>query len=79
MTNKLRALLEDHKSRDPTANCRCRFSGQTPNPTSGATHFLNPVIVRERRGGSLPWARGEGRPIGRHTFYFPDDGYASRQ
>jgi spore germination cell wall hydrolase CwlJ-like protein len=49
------------------------LSGQTPDPTAGATHFLNPVIVWERRGGSLPlWARGEGRPIGRHTFYSPD-------
>jgi spore germination cell wall hydrolase CwlJ-like protein len=49
------------------------LSGRTPDPTSGATHFLNPIIVRERRGGSLPlWARGEGRPIGRHTFYSPD-------
>jgi len=49
------------------------LSGQTPDPTAGATYFLNPIIVRERRGGSLPsWARGEGQPIGRHTFYSPD-------
>jgi spore germination cell wall hydrolase CwlJ-like protein len=46
---------------------------RVPDPTAGATHFLNPTIVRERRGGSLPsWAQGEGRPIGRHTFYSPD-------
>ena len=46
------------------------LAGEIPDPTSGATHFLNPVIVRQRRGGSLPkWARGEGLPIGRHTFY----------
>lgn len=46
------------------------LSGEMPDPTSGATHFLNPVIVRARRGGSLPkWARGDGLPIGRHTFY----------
>jgi len=56
------------------------LSGQTPDPTAGATHFLNPTIVRERRGGSLPsWASGEGRPIGRHTFYSPDEGDASPQ
>jgi spore germination cell wall hydrolase CwlJ-like protein len=56
------------------------LSGQTPDPTAGATHFLNPTIVRERRGGSLPsWARGEGRPIGRHTFYSPEEGDASPQ
>jgi spore germination cell wall hydrolase CwlJ-like protein len=49
------------------------LSGQEPDPTAGATHFLNPTIVRKRRGGSLPqWARGEGQPIGRHTFYAPD-------
>jgi len=49
------------------------LSGQTPDPTAGATHFLNPIIVRERRGGSLPsWASGAGQPIGRHTFYSPD-------
>ena len=47
------------------------LSGQTPDPTAGATHFLNPTIVRERRDGALPsWARGEGLPIGNHTFYF---------
>jgi spore germination cell wall hydrolase CwlJ-like protein len=56
------------------------LSGQTPDPTAGATHFLNPTIVRERRGGALPsWAAGEGRPIGSHTFYFPEEGDASPQ
>ena len=50
-------------------------SGQTPDPTAGATHFLNPILVRARRGGSLPsWASGEGRPIGRHVFYSGDHG-----
>ena len=53
------------------------LSGQMPDPTAGATHFLNPVIVRQRRGGSLPsWARGEGQPIGRHTFYSLSEGGA---
>jgi len=48
------------------------LTGEMPDPTAGATHFLNPTIVRQRRGGSLPsWARGEGQPIGRHTFYLP--------
>ena len=56
------------------------LSGQTPDPTAGATHFLNPTIVQERRNGSLPsWARGEGLPIGSHTFYFPEGGDASPQ
>jgi hypothetical protein len=49
------------------------LNGATPDPTAGATHFLNPEIVRGRRGGSLPaWARGEGQPIGNHTFYSPE-------
>lgn len=48
------------------------LAGEMPDPTAGATHFLNPVIVRQRRGGSLPsWAHNEGQPIGRHVFYAP--------
>ena len=50
------------------------LTGEMPDPTAGATHFLNPTIVRQRRGGSLPsWARGEGQPIGKRTFYSPDE------
>src|SRR4029078_525195 len=30
------------------------LDGDIPDPTSGATHFLNETIVRQRRGGSLP-------------------------
>jgi spore germination cell wall hydrolase CwlJ-like protein len=49
------------------------LAGHIPDPTAGATHFLNPVIVRERRGGSLPsWADRDGQPIGRHVFYCPE-------
>jgi spore germination cell wall hydrolase CwlJ-like protein len=49
--------------------------GKMPDPTAGAMYFLNPTVVRERRGGSLPsWAQGEGQAIGRHTFYRPDEG-----
>ena len=56
------------------------LTGQSLDPTAGATHFLNPTIVRKRRGGSLPsWALGEGQPIGRHTFYLPDEGEAAPQ
>ena len=54
------------------------LTGQPTDPTAGATHFLNPTVVRKRRGGSLPsWAQGEGLPIGRHTFYSPVEGSAS--
>ena len=50
------------------------LAGDVSDPTAGATHFLNPTVVRQRRGGSLPsWARGEGVSIGRHTFYSPDE------
>ena len=56
------------------------LSGQMEDPTAGATHFLNPVIVRQRRGGSLPsWARGQGQPIGRHTFYSPSERGAEQE
>jgi spore germination cell wall hydrolase CwlJ-like protein len=48
--------------------------GNVSDPTEGATYFLNPVIVRQRRGGTLPsWARGEGKPFGRHVFYAPNN------
>jgi N-acetylmuramoyl-L-alanine amidase len=51
------------------------LAGLIPDPTAGATFFLNPVVVRQRRGGSLPsWAEGDGQPIGRHVFYSPDRG-----
>jgi spore germination cell wall hydrolase CwlJ-like protein len=54
------------------------LSGRAPDPTAGATHFLNPEIVRARRNGSLPsWARGQGHSIGRHIFYYSDRGGAS--
>ena len=57
------------------------LAGHVPDPTAGATHFLNPVIVRERRGDSLPsWADSHGRPIGRHVFYCPEcDGTKRKQ
>lgn len=56
------------------------LSGQQPDPTAGATHFLNPTIVRQRRGGSLPgWAQGKGQPIGRHTFYSSGETRALQQ
>jgi spore germination cell wall hydrolase CwlJ-like protein len=56
------------------------LSGEMPDPTAGATHFLNPAVVRQRRGGSLPsWAHSDGQPIGRHTFYAPVEGVAPGQ
>jgi len=66
--------VDDPRYRSAAIIADAVLRGQTSDPTAGATHFLNPVIVRARRGGSLPaWASGEGRPIGRHVFYSPDD------
>jgi hypothetical protein len=49
------------------------LAGKTPDPTGGMTHFLQPDIVRRRRGGSLPdWASGPGLRIGDHLFYAPE-------
>jgi conjugal transfer mating pair stabilization protein TraG len=63
----------DPRYKDAARIADAVLSGQIPDPTAGATHFLNPTIVRQRRGGSLPsWAQGEGQPIGRHTFYAPN-------
>lgn len=65
----------DPRYRDAARIADAVLSGEIPDPTAGATHFLNPTIVRKRRGGSLPeWARGEGQPIGQHTFYAPNGG-----
>jgi hypothetical protein len=48
-------------------------SGDIPDPTGGATHFLNEATVRQRTGGTLPtWAQGDGVRIGAHTFFQPD-------
>lgn len=47
-------------------------AGGTPDATNGATHFLDPNIVKARRGGSLPdWAQGQSVSIGDHRFYAP--------
>ena len=65
---------EDPSYRNAAQIADAVFAGQMPDPTAGATYFLNPTVVRERRGGSLPsWAQGEGQSIGHHTFYRPDE------
>ena len=66
---------DDPRYRNAAQIADAVLTGQMPDPTSGATYFVNPTVVRQRRGGSLPsWAQGEGQPIGRHTFYAPDEG-----
>jgi len=65
----------DPRYRDAAQIADSVLTGQMPDPTAGAMYFLNPTMVRERRGGSLPsWAQGEGQEIGHHTFYRPDEG-----
>src|SRR6185437_9342967 len=66
--------LDDPRYRRAARIADAVLGGDIPDPTSGATHFLNEAIVRQRRGGSLPsWAQGEGLVIGRHIFYSPDE------
>jgi spore germination cell wall hydrolase CwlJ-like protein len=80
-----RKEMEELSPSDPRYRKAARIAdavlaGQVPDPTAGATHFLNPIVVRQRRGGSLPsWASGEGLSIGRHTFYSPDEAGVARQ
>ena len=65
---------QDHRYQDAGEIADAVLAERIPDPTAGATYFLNPVVVRQRRGGSLPsWADGEGKPIGRHVFYSPHD------
>jgi spore germination cell wall hydrolase CwlJ-like protein len=46
--------------------------GDIPDPTNGATHFLNPTIVTARRGSLPGWAQGAPvAKIGDHNFYAP--------
>ncbi len=46
-------------------------SGDVRDPTGGATHFLNPVVVRQRRGALPNWASQPTAEIGNHSFYAP--------
>lgn len=46
-------------------------SGDIPDPTNGATHFLNPNIVMQRRGSLPSWAQTPVAKIGNHTFFVP--------
>lgn len=43
--------------------------GSIPDPTGGATNFLNPKL-QVADGRAIPaWATGQGQPIGNHVFY----------
>lgn len=47
-------------------------SGEIPDITAGATHFLNRKVVVDRSGKLPRWAQGEGQDIGAHTFLKPN-------
>ncbi|CAB4139982.1 Cell wall hydrolase, SleB [uncultured Caudovirales phage] len=50
-------------------------AGDIPDPTRGATHFLNPELVTQRGGQRPAWApEGQGMRIGAHEFFsIPQD------
>src|SRR6185312_12331239 len=63
-TEMERLSPDDPRYEDAARIADAVLKGRTPDPTAGATHFLNPTVVRQRRGGSLPsWAQGEVQPI----------------
>lgn len=46
------------------------LSGQIPDPTGGATNFINPDLQADLGRNQPGWApQGQGRRIGRHVFY----------
>lgn len=45
------------------------YSGDIPDITGGATHFLNPQTVMQERGRLPPFANGPALRIGAHVFY----------
>jgi hypothetical protein len=71
---ELRALMEDPNSpamRAALDRWMAIRAGEAPDPSNGATHFLNPSVVRSRTGGSLP-GFAQGQPtavIGPHSYY----------
>jgi len=45
------------------------IAGQVPDPTNGATQFLNPELQAQLGRAQPAWATGDGLRIGRHVFY----------
>ena len=53
---------------------RPALAGQIPDPTGGATHFINHDLQTALGRQTPSWATGEPRAmIGHHTFYSPDE------
>jgi|GEM_PF-6949960 len=60
------------------------FSGSTPDPTRGATHFANVSTVRQRNGGTVGnhrWINpaNQTAQIGGHTFFAPEGRVTGQQ
>lgn len=76
--NELRAISVDSDAYRNAAGVVDKvLTGQTPDPTQGSTHFLNPDVVRNRNpyatSNGLPaWAAGQGNRIGNHVFFSPE-------
>lgn len=49
-----RMRLDVPPSRDSLRAACVAYFYLTPDPTKGATHYLNPELTRKQRGGSLP-------------------------
>ena len=47
------------------------LSGDAPDPTGGATHFVNPVLQKQLGRDMPSWATGNRTTIGAHDFYYP--------
>lgn len=48
------------------------FTGQSDDPTNGATHFYSPKDQAALGRKAPSWAKGPGLAIGGHTFYAPE-------
>lgn len=49
-------------------------SGDIPDPTNGATHFLSPSVMASRNKPLPSWASGRSVDIGGHRFFYSGEG-----
>ena len=65
--------VEDYRYRSAAQIADAVLAGHMTDPTTGATHFLNPTLFSKGAEQFFAvWAAGGGLSIGRHTFYAPD-------
>jgi len=68
---------EDPKYKQAYQMSESLMNGTAEDPTGGATHFLNPEVVRQRSGKTPSWYGGEGngwQRLGDHVFGNADGG-----